>query len=467
MHAAFKALLAAATLVLAGPAAAQATFFEHDGFAGRSLRATSLVSNFADHGLNDRSSSVVIAGSLPWELCADADFGGPCVVLPPGRHASLSALGLNDRISSARVVRAAVPVADQPPTPVASAPRITFHAGAGFGGRAFSTMDRVDNLRSAGLGARAASAEVAGVERWQVCSERRLRGRCVVLGPGRYASLAAMGMDSGVVSARVLTRAADAAGAADARQAPPPAASEMTWYERGDWAGRSHTTRESVASLRDAGFRERAASAVVQGGEWEVCDEVQHGGRCAVLRPGRYASPAAMGLDDRIASARAVLSYARIGEDRRAPVYDSRRRDGERLHEVPITSARAVLATSGETCWVESQPVGEERGPANVGAAVAGALIGGILGHQVGGGIGQKVATVGGAVAGAAIGSQIGRERTPATTQDVQRCEAVPGGAQPAYWDVGYSFRGQEHRVQVPAAPGRTILVNDAGEPRQ
>ena len=84
----------------------------------------------------------------------------------------------------------------------------------------------MDDLRGAGLGARAASAVVAG-DSWQVCSERRLRGRCVVLGPGRYASLASMGLDGGVVSAQVLPRDAGSV-AADQRQAPPPAASELT-----------------------------------------------------------------------------------------------------------------------------------------------------------------------------------------------------------------------------------------------
>jgi len=49
----------------------------------------------------------------------------------------------------------------------------------------------------------------------------------------------------------------------------------------------------------------------------------------------------------------------------------------------------------------------------------------------------------------------------------VQRCENVPGGAQPAYWDVTCNFRGQDHRIQMTTAPGPTITVNEQGEPRQ
>ena len=52
------------------------------------------------------------------------------------------------------------------------------------------------------------------------------------------------------------------------------------------------------------------------------------------------------------------------------------------------------------------------------------------------------------------------------STQNVQRCTRDPGQAHAAYWDVTYSFRGQEYRVQLNRAPGRTVTVNDQGEPR-
>jgi len=101
-----------------------------------------------------------------------------------------------------------------------------------------------------------------------------------------------------------------------------------------------------------------------------------------------------------------------------------------------------------------------------VPGAVVGAVLGGILGHQVGNGRGQDVATVGGAVAGGAIGANVGRDRQPAYGQDVRRCENAPSQSRTEYWDVTYDFRGQEHRVQMTAAPGRTLTVNEQGEPR-
>ena len=108
------------------------------------------------------------------------------------------------------------------------------------------------------------------------------------------------------------------------------------------------------------------------------------------------------------------------------------------------------------------------KGEGTGAGVVAGGILGGVLGHQVGGGRGKDLATVGGAIAGGAIGTTVGRDGRPQhnQTQDVQRCTSVPSQAQPALWDVGYVFRGQEHRVQMTTPPGRSITVNGAGEPR-
>lgn len=249
------------------------------------------------------------------------------------------------------------------------------------------------------------------------------------------------------------------------------AVAQVTFYEGEQFEGRSFTTQRSIANLERFGFNDRASSVVVRGNRWEVCEDARFSGRCVVLRSGNYASLAAMGLGNRVSSVRAVSTSARIDDARYAPapvpVYDSRRRGGERLYEADITSVRAVVATPERRCWVEREQVVQERSSANVPAAIAGAVIGGILGHQVGGGRGKDLATAGGAVAGAALGANVGRDAgQQAVTQDVQRCDAEPVKARPDYWDVTYDFRGQEHRLQMSNPPGSTVLVNQRGEPR-
>ena len=74
-----------------------------------------------------------------------------------------------------------------------------------------------------------------------------------------------------------------------------------------------------------------------------------------------------------------------------------------------------------------------------------------------------------GVLAGAAIGSNTGRgdsDQQVVTTPNVQRCSRNPSQARAAYWDVAYNFRGQEYRVQMTQEPGRTVTVNEQGEPR-
>jgi uncharacterized protein YcfJ len=245
------------------------------------------------------------------------------------------------------------------------------------------------------------------------------------------------------------------------------AMAQATFYENEGFQGRSFTSQNRVDNFQSFGFNDRASSVVVLGDRREVCEDAQFGGRCVVLRPGRYASLAAMGLNDRVSSVRVVAGNRRVDDGRYAPqpepVYDNRRRNNERLYEADVTSVRAVVGPPQQRCWMEKGEV-QQQGGANIGGAVVGALLGGVLGHQVGGGRGQDIATAGGAVAGAALGSQVGRNRgQPAP--DVQRCANEPA-ARPAYWDVTYNFRGQEHRVQMTTEPGRTVTVNRQGEPR-
>ncbi|HSW05691.1 beta/gamma crystallin-related protein [Aquabacterium sp.] len=256
------------------------------------------------------------------------------------------------------------------------------------------------------------------------------------------------------------------AGAAMASQAM----AQVTFYEHDGFQGRSFTTERRVPNFERFGFNDRASSVVVSNNRWEVCDDAGFQGRCVVLRPGSYGSLGAMGLNDRVSSVRAVPRDLRVEDSRYAPApvvdRDYRRRRNERLFEAPVTSVRAVVSQPDRRCWVEREQVVQER-HSNVPGGIAGAVIGGILGHQVGGGSGRDVATVGGAVAGAAIGARISRDRNgnEVVTRDVQRCETAPAAA-PEYYDVTYSFRGIEHRVQLTAPPGATVTVNRDGEPR-
>jgi uncharacterized protein YcfJ len=103
MNSTFKLALGASALFIAAQAMAQITFYEADGFRGRTFAANGAVENFQRYGFNDRASSVIVDRGH-WEVCEDARFQGRCVVLRRGNYESLNGMGLNERISSVRPV---------------------------------------------------------------------------------------------------------------------------------------------------------------------------------------------------------------------------------------------------------------------------------------------------------------------------------------------------------------------------
>ncbi|HEX5687304.1 MAG TPA: beta/gamma crystallin-related protein [Ideonella sp.] len=366
MHRKLKSALATLAVLLAGPVSAEVTFYEHSNFEGRAFTTPNRVDDFRRFGFNDRVSSVVVTHQ-PWEVCEHVEFGGQCVVLRPGRYRSLGEMRMNDRLSSARPAR---------------------HAGH-------------------------------------------------------------HGHDHGN---------------------PRPVQGQIAFFEHGGFHGRAFQASGEVGSFQPFGFNDRASSVIVLGERWEACEHAGFQGRCVILRPGRYPSLGAMGLNDTLSSVRPVPPTAWFDEVRYAPipepVYDWRRRPQERFYEAQVTSAQAVFAgPQQQRCWIERDRVTvEHRNQPNVGGAVVGGILGGILGHQIGAGSGRDLATAGGAVIGAVVGANVGRETV--VSRPTQRCAAVPPQGRPDYWDVSYQFRGVEHRVQTTFPPGPTLTVNDEGEPR-
>jgi uncharacterized protein YcfJ len=109
-----KALLVAAAICAvawSAPASARVTLYQDDDFQGQSFSTNRQVRNFVNIGFNDRASSIVVTDGR-WEVCDDVGFAGACRVLRVGSYPSLRAMGMNDRVSSLRPLRAGARVAD-------------------------------------------------------------------------------------------------------------------------------------------------------------------------------------------------------------------------------------------------------------------------------------------------------------------------------------------------------------------
>ena len=102
---------------LAAPlAAAQVTFYEQEGFHGRTFTSNGAISNLDRSGFNDRASSVIVEHGN-WQVCEDSDFRGQCIVLRPGQYPSLGAMRMSNRISSLRRVSGGPNYSYAPPPP--------------------------------------------------------------------------------------------------------------------------------------------------------------------------------------------------------------------------------------------------------------------------------------------------------------------------------------------------------------
>ena len=111
MNSIARYVLAATALTIATQAVAQQiTFFEREGYEGRSVTTGAPISNL-ERAV--RASSAVVSGE--WEVCDGPGFTGRCVVMLPGEYPSLRAMGLSNGISSARTAPASDP--RNPPSP--------------------------------------------------------------------------------------------------------------------------------------------------------------------------------------------------------------------------------------------------------------------------------------------------------------------------------------------------------------
>lgn len=244
------------------------------------------------------------------------------------------------------------------------------------------------------------------------------------------------------------------------------AAAQVTLYQYEDFRGQPMTVNFDIGNFDLYAYNDRTSSVIVDRGRWELCEHANFGGRCVVLQKGQYPSLASFGLNNQVSSLRRVKGGPPPGAAAPppGPTYPYYPQFGETLYQANVTAVRAVIGPPEQRCWTEQQYVQGSNDP-NIGGAVIGGILGGVLGHQIGSGRGNDVATAVGAVAGAAVGSNVNRGSS-GYTQNVQKCQAVPGSGKVAYYDVTYVFRGRSHRAQLAFSPGPTITVNGRGEPR-
>jgi uncharacterized protein YcfJ len=79
--------------------------------------------------------------------------------------------------------------------------QLTLYDGEGLRGQVFTTNSTINDLQRFGFNDRASSVVVQSGQ-WEVCEHANFQGNCMVLRPGQYPSLAAMGMNNRISSLR-------------------------------------------------------------------------------------------------------------------------------------------------------------------------------------------------------------------------------------------------------------------------
>jgi hypothetical protein len=112
-------------------------------------------------------------------------------------------------------------------------------------------------------------------------------------------------------------------------------AGELSLYSQPGFRGSEITLNGGASNLRDLGFNDRASSAVVRSGTWELCEHKNFGGYCAVFERGEY--PELERFNNSVSSAREVPGRPHgRWRDRDEERHGDSRREGWRRDEPVI-----------------------------------------------------------------------------------------------------------------------------------
>jgi hypothetical protein len=210
---------------------------------------------------------------------------------------------------------------------LAQAGQMTLYTDVNFGGRAVTVQGALQDLSALGFNDRASSM-VIDSGRWEVCVDAGYRGRCEFFERGQYPGLPRF--NDNISSVREVggfehgrergrgdehQRRADQQWHADqewrernqdrgGRQWRSEPQASVLLYSEPDFGGDRLPLLRDQSNLDQFDFNDRAASIVIDEGEWEVCMHADFHGQCRIYGPGQY--PRLGPLDGQVSSLRRV-----------------------------------------------------------------------------------------------------------------------------------------------------------------
>ncbi len=273
------------------PAQAQAQeliVYSDTYYSGDSRRLNGDIDDLSDIGFDDRISSArVVSGT--WTICTRRDFNGTCQSLT-GDVSNFGTTGLNDRISSIRL-----------DSRRGGGRGVTLYDQSDYNGPSVHITDDVQRLgREYGFGNQASSIRVHSGT-WEFCANGNYEGRCIRLSADEP-NLRSLNLNNDISSLRQIAGGHDDHHDDTSDAGVPLPRGEAVLFERDGFRGDRRSITGEVPNLRTAGFNDRASSLRL-GGRWEVCTDINYGGRCEIYR-GDVSNLSTEGLNNQISSMR-------------------------------------------------------------------------------------------------------------------------------------------------------------------
>ncbi|NBV19133.1 beta/gamma crystallin-related protein [Janthinobacterium sp.] len=177
----------------------------------------------------------------------------------------------------------------------AQAGEIRLYTDDNFKGRVVVLRDTTDDLSRVNFNDAASSIKVESGT-WDVCTHSDFKGDCKTLAPGEYRSLP--GMNDQISSVRELGGSSGSGSGSGGRRAA------LELFADGGQRGASAGVNSDRDDLVDIGFNDRASSARIEYGYWQLCSDSNYRGSCRVFGPGSHDDLG--GLNGRVSSARMV-----------------------------------------------------------------------------------------------------------------------------------------------------------------
>ena len=160
----------------------------------------------------------------------------------------------------------------------AQAGEIRLYTDDNFKGRVVVLRDTTDDLSRVNFNDTVSSIQVDAGS-WEVCKDADFKGDCKTLERGDYRSLP--GMNDKISSVREIG-GGQGSGSSGGRRAA------LELYADSSQRGASAGVNSDRDDLVDISFNDRASSARIEHGYWQLCSDSNYRGSCRVFGPGSH-----------------------------------------------------------------------------------------------------------------------------------------------------------------------------------